>query len=285
MKPAQTPPTTSDLTQPCAAPMSATTWVLLRGLTREAAHWGDFPRTLRQALQARQPGVQLLTPDLPGNGQRHREPSPVTVQGMVAACRADLQRQGVQGPVVLLAMSLGAMVAAEWAHTAPGEVAGCVLINTSMQPFSPFHHRLRPVNYPSLLRLALGRMAPDAAERCILRLTSNHVGPLSGVITDWAQAREQRPVQPGNALRQLLAAARYRAPRTPPPVPLLLLRSARDRLVHPRCSIALAEAWQRPLITHPTAGHDLPLDDPRWVMQQVLAWWASNGSGTPEQPG
>ncbi len=267
-----TPSTASGFPLPPSDSDPPPTWVLLRGLTREAAHWGEFPQTLQRALQEHQPGTLLLTPDLPGNGQRHREPSPATVQGMVAACRTNLQRQGVCGPVTLLAMSLGAMVAAEWAHTAPGEVAGCVLINTSVRPFSPFHHRLRPTSYPSLLRLALGRMEPEAAERCILRLTSNHVGPQSGVIQAWVQARELRSVTPRNALRQLLAAARYRALRQAPPVPLLLLGSTQDRLVNPRCSQALAQAWDRPLVLHPTAGHDLPLDDPHWVARQVLEW-------------
>ena len=44
---------------------------------------------------------------------------------------AELQRRGVDGPVVPVAMSLGAMVAIQWAATAPRELAGCVLINTS----------------------------------------------------------------------------------------------------------------------------------------------------------
>ena len=28
------------------------TWVLLRGLTRESRHWGDFPDILREHLEA-----------------------------------------------------------------------------------------------------------------------------------------------------------------------------------------------------------------------------------------
>ena len=43
---------------------------------------------------------------------------------------------------------LGAMVAAEWARVAPEELAGCVLINSSMRPFSKLQQRLRPANYP-----------------------------------------------------------------------------------------------------------------------------------------
>lgn len=247
------------------------TWIFLRGLTREAAHWGAFPAVFQRAL----PEDRIVMVDLPGNGQRHQEQSPSTVAGMVAACRAERSRQGIQTPVHLLAMSLGAMVAAQWAHTAPAEVAACVLINTSVRPFSPLHHRLQPHNYGALLRLVMARSSPEAAERTVLRLTSRRDGPQDALITDWVQARTQRPVSPRNALRQLLAAARYRAPIHAPPAPLLLLTSTQDRLVDSRCSEALARAWHGTLETHPWAGHDLPLDDPDWVADRVRGWLAA----------
>lgn len=248
------------------------TWILLRGLTREAAHWADFPAVLQQAL----PDARLITLDLPGNGQRHRERSPATVAGMVTACRAEVARQGIAPPVNLLAMSLGAMVAIEWARVAPEEVAACVLINTSVRPFSPFYQRLRPHNYPALLRLALTRPAPEEAERTVLRLTSNQVARHEAVVDDWVAVRRLRPVGPANALRQLLAAARFRAPATAPAAPLLLA-STHDHLVNSACSRALGQAWQCPVAWHPTAGHDLPLDDPDWVARQVHDWLKTNG--------
>lgn len=250
------------------------TWVLLRGLTREAAHWGDFPARLQRTL----PHARTVTLDLPGNGSRRLDTSPTTVEGMVAACRADAARQGIATPLHLLAMSLGAMVAAEWARVAPQEVAACVLINTSVRPFSPFYQRLRPRNYPIALRLALGRLSPEAAERAVLQLTSHHTDRHDAVIRDWIAARMQRPVSPRNALRQLLAAARYRAPRQAPGVPVLLLASRHDHLVDSRCSQALAGAWGCPLALHPTAGHDLPLDDPDWVAQRVREWIGPAGT-------
>ena len=125
-------------------------WILLRGLTREAAHWGAFGERFAQAV----PGDQVLALDLPGNGEFHGLVSPLSVQGMVQACRAELAQRAVAPPYHLLAMSLGAMVATEWARVAPHEVAGCVLINTSLRPFSPFWHRLQLHNIAPLLWLA-----------------------------------------------------------------------------------------------------------------------------------
>lgn len=243
-------------------------WIFLRGLTREAAHWGRFTDDFKQAM----PQARIHTLDLPGNGGHYRQTSPISVAGMVAACRDERARRGIQTPVYLLALSLGAMVAAEWARVAPDELAGCVLINTSLRPFSPLKQRLRPANYPALLRLTLGRGTAEAIEQAVLQLTSNQPDQLGEVIPDWAAVRRHRPVSAGNAMRQLLAAARYRAPRQAPGVPLLLLSSEHDQLVDSRCSQAIAGAWHCPLLTHPAAGHDLPLDDPRWVAGQVRDW-------------
>lgn len=243
-------------------------WILLRGLTRETAHWGGLVADLQQAL----PGDAVLALDLPGNGRWHHRPSPTTVQGMVQACRAELAARGLAPPHHLLAMSLGAMVAVEWAHTAPAEIAGGVLVNTSLRPFSPFYQRLRPRNYGALLRLVLLAPSAQVLEQQVLVMTSNRAAERATVLPAWVAVRTARPVSALNALRQLLAAARYRAPATAPQPPLLLLASRHDPLVASACSQALAAAWNLPLVMHPFAGHDLPLDDPAWVVAQVRQW-------------
>ena len=69
-------------------------WILLRGLTREAAHWGAFAEGFAQAV----PGDDVLALDLPGNGEFHHLASPWSVQGMVQACRAELVRRAVAPP-------------------------------------------------------------------------------------------------------------------------------------------------------------------------------------------
>lgn len=253
------------------------TWILLRGLTREAAHWGPFVDVLGQTL----PGNCIVTLDLPGNGLAHRQTSPPAVAGMVQACRDEVARRGLQAPFHLLALSLGAMVAIEWARVASAEVAACVAINTSLRPFSPFHHRLRPANYATVLRLMLATRDPLAVEREVLRLTSNHAPAAMALLANWAEIRKLRPVSAANALRQLLAASRYRAPQSAPVCPLLLLASEQDNLVNVACSKAIANAWASPLRLHPTAGHDLPLDDPHWVASQVGRWSAVWGAKAP----
>lgn len=242
-------------------------WILLRGLMRETRHWGEFPAILSRRLGP----AELVLLDLPGNGSLHRLRSPAHVAEMTEACRRQLAERGLAPPYHLLALSLGAMVAADWSSRHPHEIAGAVLINTSLRPFSPFYHRLRPQNYPALLRLALGNPSAAVRERTILRLTSNRHTAAS-LLSEWMRYLREHPVTRDNALRQLLAAMRYQAPQAAPTPPLLLLSAARDRLVDARCSAALARHWQAPLRVHDTAGHDLTLDDPDWVAQQIHDW-------------
>ena len=241
------------------------TWILLRGLTRECGHWGEFPAQ----LAARLPGARIVALDLPGNGALHRQRSPTRIADMLPACRAQLRAQDIAGPYHLLAMSLGALLALAWAAAYPQELAGGVLINTSLRGVSPFYRRLRPRSYPALLRVLAGGDS-HAREAAILRLTSARADP--ALLETWSALRRRHPVTPRNALRQLLAAARFRVPAQPPAVPLLLLSGAADALVDPRCSAELAARWQLPLCQHPTSGHDLPLDDGPWVAERIAAW-------------
>jgi hypothetical protein len=74
-----------------------------------------------------------------------------------------------------------------------------------------------------------------------------------------------------NAWRQLKAAAAFTM-AAPPACPALVLSSAADHLVHPRCSARLAQAWQAAHHEHPWAGHDLPHDDADWVCRRITNW-------------
>ena len=243
--------------------MSELPWVLLRGLTREQRHWGAFAMDFATAF----PNAPVITLDLPGNGALNAMRSPTRVDAMAAFCRDELHSRGCVPPYRILAMSLGAMVATGWCSAHPHEIAGVVLINTSLRPFSPPQQRLKP--RAALLRLALARRDALAWERAVLALTSNAARRGDALAQQWAAYRRERPVSTANALRQLWAAARFVAPPAPPCPHVLLLTSTEDGLVDTRCSLALARAWQCDIESHPWAGHDLPLDDAGWVIDQV----------------
>lgn len=246
------------------------TWVLLRGLTRESRHWGDFAQQLATTT-----GQDVLTLDLPGNGALCADASPASVNGLLDAVRLQINERGIELPVNVLAMSLGGMVATHWAQRYPSEVARLVLINTSMRPFSGLAERLRPGSWLKIARLAAywGHAEhAEVIEHAIYQLTCKQTAYRTSDVSEWSQIRRSAPVSASNALRQLWAAARFTCNPAPPACPVLVLSSKRDDLVNPVCSTHLARAWQLPHHKHPWAGHDLPHDDVPWVCERVLAW-------------
>lgn len=250
-----------------------TTWVLLRGLMREARHWGEFPLQFQNGVDAR----NVVTLDFPGNGSLHAQDSPNTVAGMANHCRAQLTQLGYKPPYRVLALSLGAMVAVEWSQQHPAEIENMVLINTSLAPYNPFYHRLRPANYAALFRFLVSGSVLQR-ERLILHITSTLERSelqQSVLLEQWVSYAHECPVTRANILRQLQAAIFYRDAPAKPDLPVLLLAGRNDRLVNMKCSLALAKIWDCAIKIHPTAGHDLPLDDGFWVTQQVTEWLES----------
>ena len=250
-----------------------TTWVLLRGLMRDARHWGEFPRVFQNGTNA----PNVVTLDFPGNGSLHAQASPSSVAEMAENCRAQLRQLGYAPPYRVLALSLGAMVAVEWSAQHPEEIEKMVLINTSLAPYNPFYHRLRPANYAALAGFLI--YASNAQrERLILRITSKRNRTPQeqfALLKEWIAYAQTCPVTRANILRQLRAAIFYRAAPTAPPVPVLLLAGKQDQLVNVKCSLKLAQRWNYAIELHPTAGHDIPLDDGVWVTQQVQKWLAA----------
>jgi pimeloyl-ACP methyl ester carboxylesterase len=247
-----------------------TTWVLLRGLMREARHWGGFPLLFQNAMGAQ----QVVALDFPGNGSLHAHTSATSVAEMANYCHTQLKQLGYPPPYHVLALSLGAMVAVAWSELYPAELEKMVLINISLAPYNPFYHRLRPANYPALiLHLLFGSAV--RRESLILQLTSSlksRSEHRQAILDQWTSYAQECPITRANVLRQLRAAVSYRAAPALPSVPVLLLAGQQDQLINVKCSFTLAQHWHCAIRLHPTAGHDLPLDDGVWVTQQIKDW-------------
>lgn len=241
-------------------------WVLLRGLGRESGHWGSFPERLASQF----PGAETHLLDLPGFGRAQSEPTPDRISSVVERVRRKLP-SGPPNETAVLGLSLGAMVAMDWVFRHPTDFLAAVWINPSTA-WSPWYHRMRPL--AGLQLAAAGLLPAKRREKIILALTSNDPGARARATPEWIRLAIRHPLRPQAVVRQLSAAAAFRPPEQSPPIPSLLLTSVRDRLVHPRCSSQLASRWQSlSHQSHPTAGHDLPLDDPEWVARTVANWW------------
>lgn len=252
------------------------TWLLIRGLCRQQKHWEDFPTTLSQQLNC-----QVLCCDIAGTGSEWQVPTPSSITAIMRQLRHRFrqQHQHVSYPIRLLGISMGGMIATEWAKKFPNEVERMVFINTSFKRFSPLHQRLKLHNVPTLLKILTSPALQQ--EQLILRMTS-HTAPHNdnqqshsqALAQRWAAYALQQPVSRQNALRQLLAASRFIPPTQAPIEHILLLASSRDQLVDVSCSTVIAKQWQCPIHYHPTAGHDLPLDDSSWVCHKITEWLA-----------
>jgi pimeloyl-ACP methyl ester carboxylesterase len=243
-------------------------WLLLRGLARESAHWGDFIPLLKATF----PEANITMLDLPGTGCFHKEVSPHTIKSITDAVRRHALDNGyLQQPVTILAVSLGAMVAWEWMRRYPDDICGASLINTSFADLSPFYHRLRWQSYRKFAALMMKRNG-QSREKAILQLISNRRDQDDQISLAWEKIQNQRPISLKNSLRQIIAAARYHPGDIKPKQPILIINSKGDRLVAPTCSEIIHKKWNLEIHSHPWGGHDLTLDDPAWVALQLKNW-------------
>jgi len=239
-------------------------FILIRGLLRESRHWGDFPTQLQRNF----PSTEILTPDIPGNGRLYQQPSPNHIGGMTSALRAQI-RSGK--PAHIIGLSMGGMIAVDWMIRFPEDIQSAVLINTSLRQFSPFYHRLRWQIYPTIFKIML--QSPASREQTILAMTSNQHQRDQELLERWQKWQQQYPISSANIINQLLAATRFSA-KIKPRQPLLVAASKSDRLVHYECSNRLQQQWNTDYCCHETAGHDIPLDDPGWLLEKIQRWLA-----------
>lgn len=237
---------------------------LIRGLIREKGHWGSFLVHLKETF----PEAIITTLDIPGAGDYFTSPSPLSIQRMVEQMRQDyLKHKLPNEDSHLLAISLGGMISVEWMKHFPKDFDRATLINTSFGGISPIHHRLMPNAFLFLLKVPV--LKGRSKESRILELVTNHKDIFTDTLDMWEGIQKERPVSLPNTFRQLLAGATFRVGDFTPSIPVQLLASTLDRMVSIKCSRAIASKWNLPLVEHPTGGHDLTADDPKWVTMQI----------------
>lgn len=231
----------------------------IRGLAREARHWGDFVSRFERGIE----GAKVQCIDLPGAGEKKKTQVPLTISEMVETMRRDLPFE--KKKAILFGLSLGGMVSLEWAAKYPVEIAGVIVINPSAGGLSPFWKRMHPLTFLKLVRSAI-EWNPRKREWLLLNAIAKH--PNNKVLEEWVKIAELRTIKPQAALRQLIAAARFVCP-SKLDVPLLVLTSQGDQLASPSAGGKIATHLKGKLVTHPDAGHELPVDDPDWIIERV----------------
>ena len=251
-----------------SSPLRGQHWLLLRGLSRESRHWGEFPQQLQTAF----PSATIHCQDLPGTGHYHSLTSPKTIAAIVSQTRQQASELGLlDKPLTIMGLSMGGMVAWQWLKDFPQDACAGVLVNSSFANLNPFYSRLRWQVYPEFAKL-LSQSSLYQQEAAIVDLVSNLKPEQRRMIAgQWSEIRQLNPLSWLTAFNQIQAAARFDS-GTSPRQPVLIINSLADRLVAPACSQNISKVYQLPLRSHPSAGHDLALDDGTWLSQTLKQW-------------
>lgn len=248
-------------------------WVLLRGLMRSQFHWLDFTEKFKNELRLE----DVVSVELAGNGYLHTEETPRSIEVAVEQLRSQvpfLQQKifntSTNPEIGLIGISMGGMIATRWAQMYPKEVQSLVLINSSSS-LSPFYQRLLPHNYLPLLKQLLSGADAETIEHFVLSSTSNEPRKWSPLLSSYIDFQKQHPASPTSFIRQLRLTSQVDF-KVIPNGRKLILAAKKDRFVSVQCSQKIAEVWDCPVAYHATAGHDLPLDAPDWIIQQIKKW-------------
>lgn len=245
-------------------------WIFLRGLARHSGHWGPFVDHFKKFF----PHDEIEFLDLRGNGILAHSPSCLSIAENVRDLRSRSQFVHSGQPVNLMTISLGSMVGVEWARMFPEEIESLVTVNTSDKGTSRLHERMRPQNLKAFIQILGNSKTNPLVEKQILQMTTN--GELEGGEGDWAKNfATMGSTTRTNFMRQLVAAGTYKFPQQKPKTDILMLCSEGDQLVNPICSKRIAQMWTLNPHIHPTAGHDIPLQEPDWVCSEIKHWLES----------
>jgi pimeloyl-ACP methyl ester carboxylesterase len=220
-------------------------------------------------LQQAKCANQVRGVDLPGTGQFIGLTAPLSIEETAIFVASQIPEPQPGSPArVLVAISLGGMVAWQLALQAEPHFHRIFMINTSLANVSPIHHRLQWKALQRLIEIAKERDL-QAREKAIFKMVSRNAPVWDELAREFAEVAGQRPIRPLTIVRQLIAASRYRGADPRPGAPLVLVNSLGDDMVHPSCSAEIARKWSLPLITHPRAGHDISIDDPQWLVDII----------------
>lgn len=242
---------------------------LLRGLVREKGHWSWFKDSFQEAF----PESEIMLLEIPGVGETFKETSPDNFQDMVHFMRQKHQKRiDSDGENILMAMSLGGMIARVWLDLYPEDFKRVILVNTSFKGITPLFKRLRPL---SILRFTKIFLTPsiEGREKGILEMVSNNKVEREKLLDGWIDIQKKRPVKRASFINQIKAALTSKVSiDVPKKVKILIIGAKRDKLCHYNSSKFLHKAWGGNLVIHPEAGHDLPIDDSPWLIKTIKEW-------------
>ena len=248
-----------------AAGNAAQTVVMLHGISSSAASWLDVALALR-------PDWRVLAWDAPGYGASTALPQTHPRDTDYAARLGAWLAAEVQGPVVLVGHSLGALMAvACTAQQAPLALAGVLLLSPAGGYGShdaAAREKVRNERNASLGTLGIAGLA----QRIDQRLLSPGADALA---REWVRWSTSRLHEGGyrQAVNMLCDSDLGR--HAPLSVPVHIACGEHDVVTTPAACRRWAEAWQVPFSSIADAGHASPVEKPgtvaEWIEDRVFS--------------
>gem|GEM_PF-6564044 len=258
--------------------------IMIRGPVGRRYHWYGFDKALQHLLDISH--VQFI--DMP--------PQPSTWKEALhyKNTKASMSHHNINTskPFHLLATSLGALTAfhlLQSQHNMKDVSKQCqslCLINPSHRQLSSLHQRFSPLAVIHLFCTHL--LSRSCGEKTMLKLAINRPSIRKSIKKQALTWQETKPWTYKALISQLLFHHKHSrhlpSPKDLPPT--LILSGAKDRLVSPKCSLALAEYLHAPHMIHPAAGHDLTTEDPQWCLHHLKVFYdpfLKNLTNTPHK--
>ncbi|CAG8999446.1 MAG: hypothetical protein CENE_01420 [Candidatus Celerinatantimonas neptuna] len=232
---------------------------LIRGGLGERYYWDYFKQIVEKRLNR-----QVLFLDIAVFFPFEKN---IDVVEMVDHFRQQLFEHTHQYHCHLLGLSFAAAIVLRWQDLFSDEVISASLINPVLLD-RQYRWHVKSLLY--LLKVVWMSVCPGNTRQRWFNMHSA-----------WPSLHDQLPEsrELSDSFSQLISLFKilFKEPSIlKPHVPIQLLVSRHDRLANHQVSYSLAESWKLPLFPHLSAGHDIALDDPRWVCEKLTDWVTRN---------
>lgn len=244
--------------------------------------FGTYWRLVLDELAHRVPHLTLAAWDRPGLGGSAPDPSVTDAPAVAARWRAALHGWGLNGPWVLVGHSLGGHHVRAFAAARPAEVAGLVMVDTSVRqpPRGPVARGLATavtrlsarsrLNPQAMLAPLLEALDPDERRTVLAQATSEPYRQAVAAEREHVTVRAQALDLPLPAVpTEVLSGSGRELELLPAPVRAMVRAERYLRHVHAehaRLAAAQGGRWQ----VVPGSTHHLPVDSAPAVADAVL---------------
>jgi len=243
-----------------------TTVVLLRGLGRWSEHWLGFEGLLVSR------GLRVITIDGRGFGKSRQTKisSKMTMVDLADDVAQVLTKESPAG-AHLVGLSLGGMVAISLAAMNPQLVRSLMIVNSSVSA-SGMKRLTRRALVSIIKVICRTKYSYQALTEAVLSAHTT-AAKKNAMAEAWSDIDGRHKIPLAQLWHQIIIARQFNGSMEMASLrcPVTVIRCAADRFVDPSNSDFIHRNIKgSQLISHPTAGHELAVDDPEWFANVII---------------